>query len=291
MNNFGLNYEIRVQANDGGADIIIKPPFTIEFNVMRNRYSSAALSEIRIYNLSENNRAQLRKNQVGADVGVQKKIVFKAGYGTDLATILIGNVQWGYSIRTGTEYITTLQAFDGGFAYTSAEVEKEYKEGTPYRNIIADLLKTLKPYGIAVGSIGVDKRIASRGLSVSGPTIRNLKELTNNLFFIDNSTAHVLKPTECVPAPLRVLSSASGLLGTPFKEREYVDIELLFEPKLRCAQILELDSSTGKNFNGIYTIISMGHSGIISEAVPSKVTTKLSLAFGQGTYTEIPGNF
>jgi hypothetical protein len=252
VNKFGRAYELRVEATGGGPDVIIKLPFIIEFDIQRHRYSSATLSTLRIYNLSETTRTKLRKNQTA--FALRKKCTFKAGYGDKLSTLLTGNVMVGSSVREGTNYITTLQVFDGGFASANATIEPSkgvYTEGTPYKTVITNLVKSLKDFDVVLGSIGDVPGEVGRGLSLTGSTVSNLAELSEGNFFIDNGVGHCLTKNECVPAPLKKLTSASGLLNTPVREMTYVEVEVMFEPQILCGQKLEIDSSTGKNFNGV----------------------------------------
>jgi len=288
VNKFGRVYELRVEATGGGPDVIIRLPFTVEFDVQRHRFSSATISTIRIYNLSETTRAKLRKNQV--DFALKKTCTFRAGYGDQLSTLLTGNVMMGFSVREGNNYITTLQIFDGGFAFANASIlpsKGNYAENTPYRNVAIDLIKSLKDFGVSLGSVGTLNGDTGRGLSLTGSTTANLKEITEGKFFIDNGVGHCLEKFECVPAPLKKLNSSSGLLGTPVRELTYLDVELIFEPSILCGQKLEIDSTTGKNFNGVYQVISLRHRGIISESVNGECTTGLTLVFGIGNLIDV----
>lgn len=287
MNKFGRNYELIVEATGGGPDVIIKPPFTVQFDVTRHRYSSATMSVIRIYNLSENNRAKLRKDQLQYEL--RKKLVFRAGYGNNLSTLCVGNVMRGFSVRQETEYITTLEIFDGGLAFATATSSIQYGENTPYRTVVVDLIKSLKPYDIGAGSIGNIQGTALRGLSVTGPTISNLRELSQGNFFIDNGLAHCLSENECVPAPLKVIDASAGLLDTPEREMQLVNLKMLFEPKILAGQKLEVKSTTEKSINGVYQVIAITHSGIISEAVNGDCSTTLSLKYGAGSLFDVGG--
>lgn len=288
MNKFGRNYELRIQATGGGPDVIIKPPFTVEFDVVRHRYSTATISTIRIYNLSETNRRKLRKNQI--DYGLRKTMSFKAGYGDQLSTILVGNVMQGSSVREGNNYITTIQVFDGGFAYANATINPNrgtFAENTPYKAICTDLVKSLSEYDIALGSIGTIPGDSGRGLSVSGSTVSNLTELTNGNFFVDNGVAHILAKNECVPSPLKKITSATGLMTTPVREMTYLDLDILFEPRVLAGQKIEVESITNKDINNVYQVIAIKHRGIISESVNGECTTSLTLAYAIDNLKEV----
>lgn len=290
MNKFGRNFELIVQATGGGPDVIIKPPLTVEFDVTRHRFSSATMSVIRIYNLSKDNRAKLRKNRIGTDKNTlitQRKVLFKAGYGDKLPTLLNGQVMKGFSVRAGEEYITTLEIFDGGVAFATATIEKQYGENVPYKTAITDLSKSLSDYGVGLGSIGNFPGTAPRGLSISGSTMENLRELTNGGVFIDDGKVHCLQSNETVPSPVKVIDASAGLLNTPEREETFVTLEMLFEPSIIAGQKLEVKSSTEESVNGIYQVIQIKHRGIISQAVNGDCTTSLTLGFGKGTLSDV----
>lgn len=277
MLKFGRNYILTIQAT-GGGEIVIKPPFTIEFDIKRDTLSSLNVASIRIYNLSEKTRSQIRKNQY--DFGLYKKIRLDAGYGNNLSTIMIGNVTKASSVREGVNFVTSIECYDGGFAFNNAFTSQQYPSGTANTSVVANLVDSLKPYGVDRGVIGELEGSTGRGNSYSGATCNILKELTGGAFFIDNQRANILGDNEYIEGDVTVINSSTGLLGTPKREEAYLIFDMLFEPKLAVGRKIKLKSSTEKNYNGEYKVISIHHKGMISESVGGSVITSVGLFFG-----------
>lgn len=277
MLKFNRNYILLVQAEDGQT-VEIKPPFTIELDILRNTFSSANVASVRIYNLSEKTRLQLRKDQ--SDWGLRRRIILKAGYGNNLSEILNAYVTLSFSVRQGVNFITEIQCFDGGYAYTNAQIDKTYPSGTTQKSVILDMINSLNAYGVDPGSIGKFDGKLTRANSYSGSTTEILREITGGSFFIDNNKAHCLTDNECLSGGLEVISSESGLLGTPRREQAYLTIDVIFQPSVKVGQFVKLESSTGKNYNGSYKVVSIHHKGMISETTGGTIITTLGLFYG-----------
>ena len=283
----GRNYRLIIQI-EGGETITVKPPFTLEFNAIRDTLSDANVGDFRIYNLGADARALIRKDE--DDSTVRKTVIFRAGYGENMSQAFIGNISKAWSIREGVDFVTNINAFDGGAALVNVTLDVAFPKGSPQRSIIRSMISKLQEQGVKPGAIGQYLGKSLRGNSFTGPVAQTLSDLTGDGFFIDNNKANVLKDKEVLDVPIYKIDSSTGLLGTPTRQRRYVDLEMLFEPQIVVGQMVRLDSSTiesnfNKNdpgFDGIYKVLSVAHQGIISEAVAGKATTTLGM---------IPGSF
>ena len=275
---FGRNYILTVESVDGSS-ITIQPPFTLEFDITRNTLSSANVASFRIYNLNENSRNQIRKDQ--NDSLNLKKISFLCGYGKQLSVVLSGNIDIAWSERQGSNFITNIEAYDGGFAFANAIVNQQFSAQTTNKAIIKNLVKNLEKYGVQPGAIGEYAGAISRGNSYNGNTADILAELTNGGFFIDNSKAYALGDNESLGGEVQVINSKTGLLGTPVKEQTYVNFNMLFEPRLFLGGIIRIESETLKAVNTDYIVKSLHHRGTISEAVGGPAVTTVGCLPGQ----------
>lgn len=274
MDKFGRSYSLFVQAIDGSI-IEIGLPFTIEFDITRNTLTSANICSIRIYNLSENNRNKIRKNVM--DYGDLRTIVLQAGYENNNPIIFSGNITQAWSVREGNNFITQIECFDGGFAFANALYSKSFPANTAQRDIIIDMMLNLP--GVSLGAVGSYPGNISRGNSYSGTTTDLLGEMTGGGFFIDNQTSFALGNNECRNGGIPIISSASGLLGTPILEQTILSFDVLFEPRAVVGQKIKLESITDQNFNGFYKVTSVKHRGMISEAVCGEVITSLGMFY------------
>lgn len=278
MDKFGRNYKLQVQTQSGSI-LTVTLPFTIEFDITRNTLTSANVCQIRIYNLSLNNRNQIRFNV--SDYGQFRSILLEAGYGDNLVKIFTGNISEAWSVREGTNFITQIECYDGGFAFNNGVTNTQFPAGTPQQEVIRNLASSLP--NVEVGAIGSYPGTLTRGNSYSGSTTEILRELTGGGFFIDGGKANALSTDEYIinGAPL-VINSQSGLLGTPVLERTIVRFDMIFEPALNVGEKIILNSSTEANFNGEYKCTAVKHRGVISEAVCGSVITT-----GEFFYTKL----
>lgn len=283
MDKFNRNYVLQVQ---GALDsfIEIKPPFTIEFEVSRANLSGSNYSSIRIYNLSNNNRLQIQKDAY--NYGYIKLISLRAGYGSNMPEIFRGYVSRAFSIREGVDYITQIDCFSGGFAYSNAFTNQAFQAGTRQQTVIETLADSLP--GVERGLIGVYPGVLQTGASYSGPTVDILKDLTGGGFSIDNNKVYCLNQNECRVGEMQVIDAQAGLLGTPIREQSFLNFEIIFEPRIVVNQRIQMDSKTGINTNGFYKVVSVRHRGMISESVCGSLTTAVGLDFGSRQLVELP---
>lgn len=279
MDKFGRNYELYIQTQAGDV-LVVKLPFTIEFDITRNTLTSANVCQIRIYNLSLINRNQIRFNV--SNYGQFRSVLLRAGYGTNLATIFSGNISQAWSVREGVNFITQIECYDGGFAFVNGVTNQQFPAGVPQETVIRSLASSLP--NVKMGAIGSYPGVLSRGNTYSGNTANILSELTGGGFFVDNGKANALGTNEYIAdvGSIGIINSKSGLLGTPVLEQTIVRFDMLFEPSLNAGQKIFLDSLTESNFNGQYKVTAVKHRGMISGSVAGSVITT-----GEFFYTKL----
>ncbi len=283
-NKFKRNYVLTVETAPRSSEYItIKPPFTIEFDVQRNALSSANVCKFTIYNLSQKNRDRILKDWMNpSDI---RKVYFNAGYGDgpNFPLVFTGYISLAQSVRRGVDFLTNIECFDGGDAYSNANLSNtQFSKGTSNKTIVQNMISQMKPYGVEMGAVGDIPGTISRGNSFAGNAIESIQAITggadNSGFFIDNGKANYLSDNEHIAATdIPVISSASGLLGTPVREQTFLTFDILFEPRLFIGQKIKLDSLTAKNYNTYYKVISLHHRGMISESVCGNATTTIGV--------------
>lgn len=283
---FGRNYLLLIQLQNGSI-LSITPPFTIEFDITRNILSSANVCSIRIYNLSSQNRNQIEFNIYNQSAFRSVKLY--AGYGTNLPSIFQGNISNAWSVREGTNFITQIECYDGGYAYNNAQTNQNYPAGTPNIVILGSLISSLKSFEVSMGALGIYSGVTLRAKSYTGPTTQLLSELTNGGFFIDNGIANCLGNNECLLGSIPTIDAQSGLLGTPVREQSILTFDMIFEPRVQAGQYILLQSLTAalatlqvssQSINGFYKVSSVKHRGMISESVCGSVITTLGMLQG-----------
>jgi len=276
VDKFGRNYQLTIDAIDN-EQITIELPFSLEFDVTRNILSSANTSSIKIYNLADDTRRKIYKDKFSFDV--YRGIQLKAGYGENIPTIFKGNVKQCWSARQGVNYITTAEAFDGGFAYVNGQSQLNIPEGTPKNAILDEIIKSMP--NVQKGVIGGEfNQKTTRANTITGNSADALAQVSGGAFFTDLERVYCLADNEAIQGSIDVITSDSGLLGTPIREETTLTFDILFEPRLMIGQLVELQSQTERNFNGLYKVISIQHRGMISPTTAGTAVTSVGLWFG-----------
>ena len=86
-----------------------------------------------------------------------------------------------------------------------------------------------------------------------------------------------------------LITTKSGLIGTPRRQGNILDITLMFEPRIQIQQLIEVKSSINPIWDGQYKVIGLKHQGTISGAVGGDLTTNLQLYIGDKVNGELKG--
>jgi hypothetical protein len=275
--NYFFQAEVVNQASRVPSVLTIEPPFSIYFDITRNLLNSANVCQIRFYNLSEANRNQLYYNQSDYPGGFFRQIQLKAGYGTNLATVFLGNMTQAWSVREGVNFITQIECMDGGDSFINDYVSLKFPAKTPIQTIILTLMSKLT--NVTVGGVGKFEGKIPRSNTYAGNPSTILFEITGGGFFIDNGKAYAMRTDEYIPdlsfqsLPTAVVSDATGLLNTPVLERTFANFEMLFEPTLNPGRLVSVQSLTFPKLNRTYKIYSVKHRGVISPVMSGNLIT------------------
>lgn len=278
MNKFGRIYDMRISTRNG-KNITIRPPFTLEFDIYRHSLQSANVGQFKIYNLPRNIRDLIRFDI--SSIEKRQEIALKAGYQSvdknlnDLPMIFRGSIKYAYSERVETEWVTTIECYDGGFALANSRIDSEFIRGEKYRSSVEKVLDMLED--VKIGKISPElvsgERTIQRGHSVSAKVSDILNENFSTNWFIDNGLINIVADDEALSGVLKVVNVDTGLIGTPIRQDTLIDFDMVFEPRLLIGQLISLYSITDPAFNGTYKLIEMKHQGTISEAVCGELIT------------------
>lgn len=281
---FGRKYRMYIQDRQG-VTIKIELPFSLEFDVQRSNLSSANVISIKLYNLGPRTRDRLRKDPF--DFGLLRFIRLEAGYGDDLALIANAHVSTCQSYRNGTDYITEITAYDGGFAFMESNSSKSYKDKTAINTVLSDLQKDLGKYGVTVGAKTDFPGVIEKGNTFEGNTVELLKELSGNAHYIDNNQSYLMNLNDVIRGRVGLINPSTGLLNTPIRRESSLYVEMLFEPMFFIGQKVVLQASRDTTYNGTYKVVGIHHSGMISEVVAGTVITKVQFFYGSETLKEV----
>jgi len=288
-------FKLTYQINDEEA-LIVRSPLTIEFDIQRNTASSLNSAVIKIYNLSLKNRNLLFKSRTSLnDLTDRKYVILQAGYETalnkdsEMSVIFQGYILEADSYREGTNIITYISAQDGGIGVYNSTISKTFAGGLSLVNLFKQVASEIQD--VTIGKVGNIEGNIKTSATLNGNAFYLL---TNRYFsekvFIDLGKINLMNLDEYIKTPfVPLITTKSGLLGTPRRQGNIVDISLMFEPRIQIQQLIEIKSSVNPIWDGQYKVIGLKHQGIISGAVGGDLITNLQLFIGDKLLKELKG--
>ena len=272
---FNRRYILRVQTEDSGW-VEISWPFTCEFTVNRNCNASDNTAHLVIFNLNKETRNKIYKD--AWDMDSLRQIEFYAGYadmnGGMIPRCFKGTLKSAFSYRSGSDIRTEIEAFDGSSSLSENQISMSIQKGVPLAMAMFTYASGLKD----VESVTIGKKftsVNSRTNSFIGPPIDIFNEATGGQCYMDDQSIYMLDKNEVFIGDLSIINEDNGILGTPKYFENMVQVEMLFEPRLKPSQYLELDSNIEDRFNGKYKLTGFTHKGIISGAVSGDCVTNV----------------
>ncbi len=279
--NFNLIVESRTAKNGLIDQLEINYPLTVEFDITRDLYNFECKARFKIYNLNASTQSFLNHDKF--NYANAKILTFNAGYENSLACIFKGNVWEGVSARNGVNFITELDCSSGMFDMRNAMTSKTIK-GEVMANDIAERFVKDDCTFLTMGYKSSKSKVYKRGYVYQGSTLEGVAEVTEGRAYIDNDVVIILDDSEALNGEIYIVDAETGLLDTPKRREQYLDIQMIFEPRIRTGQFVDLRTSSGK-FSGQYKVCSVKHQGTISGATSGTCITTLSLEFGHSLLT------
>lgn len=279
--------------------VTLEYPITVKFDITRNNLADANHATFEIYNLNEATRNRIFKDPfAGAD---RRGIQFTAGYQheeTDPVTgqkkietlvgrLFNGEMRSALSYRRGTEWVTEIECYDGAFGMANGNVSLSLSLGTEKKDILRKLVELMPGISGPVMKETTGEKL-KRGVALMGNCLQLVKELANGQFCIDDGKAYILKDNECINGEIQVINTASGLIGSPKRAKNFIELDMMFEPRLKVNQWVRLESpnisavlggrsEAAKLRQGEYKVVGLKHRGTISGAVCEDAITTVTL--------------
>lgn len=279
-----------------------QPLLTIEFNVIRNAMASAQTGNIRIRNLNAATRNAIFKDFFM--ISYLPSVVLKAGYvGSPLSTIFNGKATSIYSYREsgGTDWITEIigtdysSLFSNSFSSWTEDpgTGKAYTQQQVITHLVSDLQNTAKGYNQTLGIGVVGGFFTPRySYTANGFTMDLLNTETSRLAYIDNGSIYIIPSNGVFQGNVEIISSNSGLIGSPKISTTQVVAQMIFEPGIQPGQQILLDTEIiqlNSARNGVYKVFGLQHAGTISSTVGGKVITTLTMQYIPNPQAMVPG--
>jgi hypothetical protein len=261
----------------------INYPITIDFSIEKSTTSDANTAFFTIYNLNERNRSLILKDRFTQNDlrnGLERrKIIFQSGYGGNLTTTFFGNLIEAYTERKGVDLLTKIEAQDGAYEIYNSISSFSINKTVTQAQLFDMLIKDLNLKRGSVGSV-FNNNATSRGKVINGNTYEFMQEEIGEKIFVDNEAINALNVNEFIQGNILLINSASGLLGIPKRTGGLIELDMIYEPTIKLAQLVEIQSEFDSRFDGQYKVVGINHSGTISGSIDSTRTTHLQLLIG-----------
>lgn len=278
-NKLQCHYKLTVGWPDGDAFKVaeITDPISIHFNVSKSLYQTdSAVSTITLYNIDPSIRECIYQDRLLFDWSQSKTFTLEAGYGETLTLVSAGRIQQCYSELRGTDMVTTIEVMDPDILnqYTSVTFEAGTTFEEAYKYLVSQC-PNLQP-----GECGTLQGTFKSPTIFEGNSFYVINQLTGGHTYIDNGKINTLQDNETLrESGAYLITSDTGLLGTPKRYDAILEVSMLFEPKLKLGQLVEIQSDTQSRFNGQYRINGITHDCTISSAECGTRTTTIQLIY------------
>lgn len=213
----------------------------IKFSVKRSDTQTPNTADIRVYNLSQDTAAKIRKEFT--------QVVLEAGYVGNRGVIFKGNIkQIILGRESATDTFIDIIAGDGDKAYNFSIVNKTLGKGSTQDNQVAAAVEAMSKNGVTQGPMGNQpKTKLPRGKSMYGQAkdyLRNSAQTSGNVWSIQNEKVTMVSTTSYLPGTVIVLNSNTGMIGTPQQTNEGVNVKCLLNPGMGVSTRVRIDEAS-----------------------------------------------
>jgi hypothetical protein len=256
----------------------IAPSLRASFRIEKTDSPEPNKATVEVYNLNTANRAILKEGAdlVAKAIAAAKKLgvppswewplVVEAGYTSGISQLFSGDVTFARSVKERVDWITTIEAEDGGPKFANARVNLSFGAGT---TLVAILTTLAKEIGLGIGnsvahfSVPLRKRILfKKGVVLSGKVSEILDTYCATAGYtwsIQDGQLQVLASTETLVEAVVKVSPSTGLVGSPeLGEEGVVTFRSLLQGKIRPGKRVILDSKSVKGTFKVQRVTYIG---------------------------------
>lgn len=220
--------------------------FRVKFNIKTSSTQTPNAGDIYIYNLSYDTYLLLKSEYT--------TVILSAGYqGGTYGVIHKGNIkQVIYGRESATDTFVNIISGDADLAYNFATVNTTLAAGSTYSDHINVCTKSMGSLGVVTGTIGTENpQPLPRAKVMYGMArdhLRQIADSTDSSWNIQNGTLNFIKSSTAFGGTPVVLTSKTGMIGTPQQTNEGVNVKCLLNPYLRSGGRIQIDNRSVAQF-------------------------------------------
>lgn len=258
------NRVFSVMVGEPGGEAAVLDKIRTRFEIIRTEDEEANTITLDLFNLSRSTRSKFETTD--------NRVIIHAGYAGAMKLLAIGDIVWGSTDLAKKDFVTTVEAKDGGRSLRDARVSLSYKQDVPARSIVDELVKELHVDGI---EISVDLTGTFKyGWSFIGNVRDGLNKLGARFGFtwsIQNNTLQITERRQPTLREAAYISPRTGMVERPCRidktddnrtdDREYpgLRVRCLLNATLLPGDPVVIDSADFPR--GVYRIRRVEHQG------------------------------
>lgn len=232
---------LRLLVSNKQGDSLDLSALRIKFKCKKTGVMTPNSADIIIYNVDPRTTELIKKEFTS--------VVLQAGYVGNYGVIFKGNVK---QVITGKEDATTsflnLNCGDGDKAYNFSTISKSLKAGSTPDAQLNAALTAFSGMGVGQGYVGaLPQNTLPRGKVIYANARDHMKKLADTHGFvwsIQDGNAVFLSKGACLPNQAIVITSKTGMIGTPQQTSEGIDIKCLLNPNIKVHGKIKIDNAS-----------------------------------------------
>lgn len=253
--------------------------FRVKFSIKQSTAETPNAADIRVYNLASQTALQVQKEFT--------QVVVQAGYPGNIGVIFKGNIKQVIIGReNATDTFIDIVAGDGDLSYNYAVVNATIAKNSTQQDQVNACLNATAPLGVTGGGNSKLPQTIKlpRGKVLFGNAknyLRDAAQTTNNDWSFQNEKLVFVPKKSYLPGTAVVITSDTGMIGTPEQTNEGVNVKCLINPNIKIGGRIKLDNTTIQRLkvsltltpgsatntaaplpsNGVYFVLALEHSG------------------------------
>lgn len=278
----------QVVVGKGGKGLLVEN-LRIQFEVTKTVEHKPNTALIKIFNLAPQNEEQIKYefDEVLLAAGYEQSGQINAQGQLRYPMIFRGNITHVFRHRSGTDYVTEIEAGDGDKDYRNAVMNETLAAGTTNAQLVDRAAQSFsKTGGSTKGTVQINERARLRGKVVSGNTRDVLHDVARESganWSIQDGQLVLVKTDGVLPDEAIVITAQTGMVGAPEVNAKGIALKCLLNPQLRVNGAIKLDNNSIKEKinreraasdkkkndsqaarrdpDGIYKVLKLSHKG------------------------------
>jgi hypothetical protein len=250
---FGRSVDVRI-GPAGGVGRSFKD-LKIEFEVNRSLGRDPNTASVSLWNVDS--------VSLGIITALGAKIQVLAGYGQIPSLIFNGDIaKRGVVIeKQDADEVVTIEAGDGELAYSKTRFDRSFVAGTDNNTILSLILASMG-LGLGPGSPALPPKVYGSDVTFFGMAREAVDEIVKDVgaqwSVQDGNVVLLLNDQQVTAEGAELLTSNTGMVGSPTRTDEGVNVDSLLNPRIRPGKALSIVS---RAITGFYKAMKVRHSG------------------------------